>query len=243
MRALQLLDISAPLSGLGLASRDGMLDRSRPRERLWHAGPERLTDAELIAIVLGTGVRGRPALTVADAVVTAAGGLATLARATPAELAEAHGVGAAQAARLAAGFELGRRALRPAPDRRGLTQPRDVLDLLRPRLAGLEQELFFAIALDGRNRVIDAVEIARGQLTGVEVHPREVFRPLIRMAAAGAVVAHNHPSGDPTPSGDDIGLTRRLRAVGELVGIPIVDHIVIAGDRCVSIAEWLGTEL
>lgn len=228
---------------LDRTDRTDRTDCSRPRERLWLAGPDRLTDAELIAIVLGTGVRGRPALAVADDVVTAAGGLHILARASPAELSLAHGVGAAQAARLAAGFELGRRALAAAPDRQALSTPADVLHLLQPRLAGLAQEVFFAIGIDARNRIVGAVEIARGMVTGVEVHPREVFRPLIRMAAAGAVVAHNHPSGDPTPSSEDIGLTRRLRAVGELVGIPIVDHIVVAGDRFISIAEWLGTEL
>jgi DNA repair protein RadC len=216
---------------------------SRPRERLWQRGADRLTDAELLAIVLGTGVRGRSALEVAAALVEAAGGLTALGRASPAELAVAHGVGAAQAARLAAGFELGRRALEAAPARPILGEAADVLRLLRPRVVGLAQEVFFAIGIDARNGIIGEVEVARGLLTGVEVHPREVFRPLIRMAAAGAVVAHNHPSGDPTPSAEDIALTRRLRAVGELVGIPIVDHVVIAGDRYRSIAEWLGTEL
>jgi DNA repair protein RadC len=168
--------------------------------------------------------------------------VAALARATPAELAVAHGVGAARAARLAAGFELGRRAL-AVRDRAHLADAGAVFRFLRPRVVGLAQEVFLAIGLDARNRIVGEVEVARGLLTGVEVHPREVFRPLIRMAAAGAVVAHNHPSGDPTPSHEDLALTRRLRAVGELVGIPIVDHVVIAGDRYRSIAEWLGTDL
>jgi DNA repair protein RadC len=215
---------------------------SRPRERLLRRGPDRLTDAELIAIVLGTGVRGRSAIDVAATSLTNAGGLAALARAAPAELALAHGVGPAQAARLAAGFELGRRALESPRARPILTAGADVVRLLRPRLTGLVQEVFFAIGLDARNGLVGEVEVARGLLTGVEVHPREVFRPMIRMAAAGAVVAHNHPSGDPTPSDEDLGLTRRLRAVGELVGIPLVDHVVIAGDRFRSIAEYLGTD-
>jgi DNA repair protein RadC len=215
---------------------------SRPRERLWRRGADRLTDAELVAIVLGTGVRGRPALAVAAALVDAAGGLPALGRASPPELAVAHGVGAAQAARLAAGFELGRRAMEPStlPI---LGDPDDVFRLLRPRVIGLAQEVFFAIGVDVRNRIIGDVEVARGLVTGVEVHPREVFRPLIRMAAAGAVIAHNHPSGDPTPSAEDLALTRRLRAVGELVGIPIIDHVVLGADRYRSIAEWQGTDL
>ena len=113
---------------------------------------------------------------------------------------------------------------------------------LRPRLSGLAQEVFVVIGIDGRNGVVGEAEIARGLVSSVEVHPREVFRPLIRMAATGAVVAHNHPSGDPTPSHQDVELTRRLRAVGDLVGIPIVDHVVIAGDGYRSIAEVLGCE-
>src|SRR5688500_11694053 len=172
---------------------------TRPRERLWLYGPSRLTDAELVAIVLGTGVRGRPAMAVASDLVASSGGLGWLGRAVPAELAAAHGVGNAQAARLAAGFELGRRVLE-APQRPMLGSAADVWNLVRPRVAGLAQEVFVVIGIDTRNRVINDVEVARGQLTCVEVHPREVFCPLIRMAAAGAVVAHNHPSGDPTPS-------------------------------------------
>ena len=105
------------------------------------------------------------------------------------------------------------------------------------------QEVFFAIGVDVRNGLLDVVEVARGSVAAVEVHPREVFRPLVRMAAAGGVLAHNHPSGDPTPSTDDIALTRRLREVGNLLGIPIIDHVVI-GDRSFrSIAEWMGIEL
>jgi DNA repair protein RadC len=215
----------------------------RPRERLWHHGADHLADHELLAVLLGAGVRGRPALAVAAALIDAAGGLAALARAAPTELAVAHGVGAARAARLAAAFELGRRSLAARGERAVLAEAGDVFRCLRPRMIGLAQEVFFAIGLDARNRIVGEVEVARGLLTGVEVHPREVFRPLIRMAAAGAVVAHNHPSGDPTPSPEDVALTRRLRAVGELVGIPIVDHVVIAADRYRSIAEWLGTDL
>ena len=117
-----------------------------------------------------------------------------------------------------------------------------IRDRVRARLAGVPQELFLALAVDARNGLIDEVEVARGHLTSVEVHPREVFRPLIRAAAAAAVVVHNHPSGDPTPSSEDLVLTRRLRAVGELVGIPILDHVIVAGDQFRSIAEWMGTE-
>jgi len=168
------------------------------------------------------------------------GGLAELARASPHELARVAGLGRIPAARLAAAFELGRRAVEVAQHRPLIRAPADVLALLGPRVSGVRQELFFAIALDVRNQVLDIVEIARGSATEVGVHPREVFRPLIRVAAAGAVVAHNHPSGDPTPSVDDIELTRRLCAVGKLVGIPVLDHIVIGGNEMRSIMECAG---
>jgi DNA repair protein RadC len=122
-------------------------------------------------------------------------------------------------------------------------RPEDVYRCVAARLAGLSQEVFLAIGVDIRNGLLDIVEVARGSVMGVEVHPREVFRPLVRMAAAGGVLVHNHPSGDPTPSAEDVDLTRRLREVGTLLGIPIIDHVVV-GDRSFrSIAEWMGTEL
>jgi DNA repair protein RadC len=118
-----------------------------------------------------------------------------------------------------------------------------VFRVVGPRLAGLQQEVFLALGLDIRNGLLDVVEVARGTVHGVEVHPREVFRPLIRMAAAGAVLVHNHPSGNPTPSPDDVDLTTRMRSVGELLGIPIVDHVVIADRGFMSIAEWIGASV
>jgi DNA repair protein RadC len=110
-------------------------------------------------------------------------------------------------------------------------------------LTGVAQEVFIVIGIDIRNNLLDVVECARGTVHGVEVHPREVFRPLVRMAATGGIVVHNHPSGDPTPSEDDVALTRRLRAAGDLVGIPIVDHVVIGHGAFRSIAELLGEDL
>jgi DNA repair protein RadC len=106
----------------------------------------------------------------------------------------------------------------------------------------LQQEVFLVIGLDIRNGLLEVVEVARGSVAGVEVHPREVFRPLVRMAAAGGVVVHNHPSGEVTPSPEDIALTERLREVGDVMGIPIVDHIVIGASRFTSIGELLGED-
>ncbi len=218
-----------------------MIDR--PRERLWARGVQTIGDEELLSLLVGTGVRDRSALGIAADLVREAGGVAALSRASPRGLALVRGVGAAHAARVAAAFELGRRAIETAQRREMLARPEDVFRICAPRVAGLQQEVFISIGVDIRNGLLDVVEVARGTVHGVEVHPREVFRPLIRMAAAGAVVVHNHPSGDPTPSREDIELTRRLRAAGDVVGIPVIDHVVISDSGFRSIAEWLGTEL
>lgn len=180
---------------------------------------------------------------VARGLLRETGGLVDLARANPRELARVHGIGSARAARLVAAFQLGKRAMADDPPVRiVLRNASDVYRHLRPRLRGMTQEVFIVVALDVRNGVLDEIEVARGSLTGVEVHPREVFRPLIRQAAAAAVVAHNHPSGDARPSPDDIALTRRLRLAGDILGIPILDHVVVAGDDYTSIAELLGPD-
>jgi DNA repair protein RadC len=168
-----------------------------PRERLWHHGPLRVLDHELIALIIGAGTRARPAALVGAELLAEVGGLAAAAHALPAELARVPGIGVARAAQLAAAFELGRRAMRrrAGAGARGLR--RDVAERMRPQLVGLLQEVFIVIALDARGGVLAELEVARGQLSGVAVHPREVFRPLIRLGAAGAVAVHNHPSGDP----------------------------------------------
>jgi DNA repair protein RadC len=205
-------------------------------------GAEALATSELIALVLGTGVAGRSAAEVGCSLLDHAGGLVQLSRAAPRELSSVPGVGIARATRLAAAFQLGRRAIaEPLPDLR-IRDPADVFRHLQARMRGLQQEVFVVIALDARNAITGQFEIGRGSLTGVEVHPREVFRPLIRQAAAGAVVAHNHPSGDPRPSDADLELTRRLRQAGVLVGIPILDHVVIGADDFSSVVELLGTD-
>ena len=215
----------------------------RPRERLWARGVQMIGDEELLSIVLGTGVRDRPALAVASELVKTTGSVAALSRASPREMSLVAGVGAARAARIAAAFELGRRAIESEQRRAMLGHPEDVFHVVGPRMAGLQQELFMVLGLDIRNGLLDVVEVARGSVHAVEVHPREVFRPLVRMAAAGGVLAHNHPTGDPTPSPEDLALTQRLRAVGDVIGIPIIDHVVIGDGKFRSIAEWMGTDL
>jgi DNA repair protein RadC len=213
------------------------------RERLWRHGAGRVSDEELVGILLGTGMRGRPVWSVASDVVRAAGGLPALSRATPQELIHTAGIGECRAVQLVAAFELGRRAMFEGSQAPRIQAPEDCARLLIPRLVGATQERFYAVGLDARNHLIDAVEVARGALTEVMVYPREVFRPLIRMAASTTILAHNHPSGDPAPSTADLELTVRLRDVGDVVGIPVMDHIVIAGHRYRSIMEWAGTTL
>jgi len=196
-----------------------------------------MSDLDLLAQLAGT------ASEVAARLLVHTGGLAALSRASRHELARVRGIGVARAARIAAAFELGRRALAAHEPRPAIAGPADVARLLHPRVAGLHQEVFFALGIDVRNGLLDIVEVARGSVHGVEVHPREVFRPLVRMEASGAIVAHNHPTGTASPSHEDLELTRRLREVGILVGIPVVDHVVLAnGDYC-SIAEYAGATM
>ncbi len=209
---------------------------------MWRGALHTVSDDELVATVLGAGPRRRPASIVAPELVRSAGGVGQLSRSTARELAQVEGVGIVGAARLVAAFELGRRAIDAVQRRPTVGEPDDVYRCVAPRVAGLTQELFIVIGVDIRNGLLDIVEVARGSAIAVEVHPREVFRPLIRMAAAGAVLVHNHPSGDPTPSTEDIDLTRRLRDVGSLIGIPIIDHVVIGDRQYRSIAEWMGTD-
>jgi DNA repair protein RadC len=241
--ALEVLDMGPDPIHAPLAAAELIAELSdRPRERLWRCGPQSLNDADLIALVLGTGVRERPVLEVAGELLRATGGIAALSRSSPHELAQHTGIGPANAARLAAAFEIGRRAVELVRFRRVLRSAADVYRAVAPRLAGVSQEVLFVIGVDVRNALLEIVEVARGSVAHVDAHPREVFRPLIRMAAAGGLLVHNHPSGDPTPSCVDRELTHRMRESGRLLGIPVIDHVVI-GDRSFrSLAEWMGTD-
>lgn len=211
---------------------------ARPRERLVACGATQLSDQELLALVLGSGTAGRSAIDVAGALLAASGDLAGIAQASLEELRAQRGIGVARASLIQAAMEIGRRAVgeRPKPGRR-LASASDVWSHLRARLAMSEVEEFWALALDVRHRIQSERCLARGSLTGVEVHPRDVFRPLIRSAAAAVIFCHNHPSGDPTPSRQDVELTARLREVGELCGIAVLDHVVVGWEGFASLAE------
>jgi len=211
---------------------------ARPRERLHASGAARLADEELLALLVGSGRPGRNALDIARDVLAACGGLYGLSQATAGELCTVAGIGEARAASIEAALELGRRAAGSRPVRGGrLGDPGEVWRHFRARLAHVPVEEFWILGLDVRHRLIFETCVARGCLTGVEVHPRDVFRPLIRRSAAAALFCHNHPSGDPSPSRQDIELTARLRDVGDLCGITVLDHVVIAAEGYVSLAE------
>lgn len=197
-----------------------------------------LSDTELLAIVLGSGSRGHDVLTVAGALLGRFGDLRALSGATDHELRDELGIGPTRAAVLQAAFELGRRAAGSRPRRgRRLGHSAEVWTHMRARLAAHATEEFWALGLDVRHRLQVELCVARGSLTAVEVHPRDVFRPLIRAAVASVIFCHNHPSGDPTPSRQDAELTARLRQVGELCGIVVLDHVVVAADGYTSLAE------
>jgi DNA repair protein RadC len=214
-----------------------LMDEQRAAERMWALRPGSVSDSELLGLLLGSGTAGRPSTTIATELLKHLGGLSALALACAPELAEVSGVGLMRAARINAAFELARRAQSSRRESVQVLCAKDAFELLAPRLGTLQQESFMVIALGTRGHVIADFEIARGSLYGVEVHPREVFRPLIRCAAGAGVIAHNHPSGDVAPSPEDIALTARLRKVGELIGIPIVDHVIIGNGRFFSMAE------
>jgi DNA repair protein RadC len=204
----------------------------RPRERLLRAGATSLSDTELVAVLLGTGVRGRDALAVAGDLLVAIGGVAGLAGVPPARLARATGVGSNRAARLVAAIELGRRVVAgPRTQRPRVAAPAAAAAYLLPRLGRLREEHFGVLLLDTRHRLIRAVVVSIGSLDASLVHPREVFRAATEHSAAAIVLFHNHPSGDPAPSAEDLTLTRRLVQAGEVMGIGVVDHVVL-GDGC-----------
>lgn len=204
----------------------------RPREKLLRIGAASLGDNELVAVLLGAGRRERDALMIAAQVLAAAGGLAGLVRAAPERLTRAAGVGPTRAARVLAAVELGRRTLSATRAvRPRLATPAAVAGYLLPDHAGHAEERFGVLLLDTKHRAIRAVVISRGTLDASLVHPREVFRAAADHGAAAVVLFHNHPSGDPSPSVDDVQLTRRLADVGELMGIAVIDHVVL-GDAC-----------
>jgi len=209
-----------------------------PRERLRSVGQQRLCDAELLAILLGTGTASEPVSVLATRLLHDAGGLEGLARLGPGGLEGLSGLGPSKSSRIVAAIELGRRVVaRPLERRARIVSSRDVDAAFRPRLADLDHERFLAIALDAKSRPIRELEIARGGLSACAVAPSDVFRALVREAAASVILLHNHPSGEPSPSAEDVALTERLARAGELIGIRVLDHIVIGREGYFSFLD------
>ncbi|MBE9472990.1 MAG: DNA repair protein RadC [Chloroflexi bacterium] len=210
----------------------------RPRERLVHAGEGALSMAELLAIILGTGVGGESALALATRLISRYGGLPGLARASFTELRAEKGLGLAKTAQLKAALELGRRMLLIAPeDRFVVRSPADVAQLLMAEMSHLEQEHFRVLYLDTRNRLLGSETVYVGSLNASHIRVSEVFREAVKRNCASIIVAHNHPSGDPTPSPEDVEVTRQLVAAGNLLDIEVLDHLIIGQQRFVSLRE------
>ena len=210
----------------------------RPRERLLEVGPSALGDSELLALVLGTGVRGRSALELARNLLVEAGGTAGLARMSVAGLSRMAGLGVARAAAVVAALELGRRlAETRLANGASFRTSGDVFAHFRARMGALRKEIFCVVLLDAKHRKLRDVKISEGSLTSSIVHPREVFEPAVRESAAAIVLVHNHPSGDPAPSAEDVEITRRLREVGEILGIRVLDHVIVGADRHFSFVD------
>ena len=210
----------------------------RPREKLLRLGAAGLGDNELLAVVLGSGARDTDALGVANAILDAAGGVHGVPRIGPDDLRRVRGVGAVKAAQVLAAVELGRRTLMPRPAaRQQFVSPRALAGFLLPQFGLGPVEQFGTVLLDTKHHLLRTILVSVGTLDSTPAHPREVFREATRAAAAAVVLFHNHPSGDPTPSGDDWDLTRRLVDAGELIGIRVLDHIILAETKYFSFRE------
>jgi DNA repair protein RadC len=211
-----------------------------PRELLARSGAETLSDAQLIGLLLRTGARGvgATAVEIGADLLASHGSVAGLDRASVRELCAARGLGPAKVASLKAALELGRRLVagdgRP---RARLSSSREVAERFTPRLFNLPREVFIAVLLNARNEAIREITVSVGCLTGSLVHPREVFQPAVRDSAAAVILIHNHPSGDPTPSPEDVQLTERLIEAGRILGIRVLDHVVVAQGGYASLMD------
>lgn len=210
----------------------------RPRERMMHYGAESLSQAELLAILLRTGTRRESAIHIAQQMLGKIGGLRGLVDLSIEELTEINGIGPAKAVQLKAGIELGRRLANSRFTMPVIIRsPQDAAEILTEQLRYLQKEHFVCLFLNTKNHVIGQETLSMGSLNASIVHPREVFRAAIKCSSASIICAHNHPSGDPTPSPEDISLTSRLLKAGEIVGIEVLDHLIIGDNGFVSLKE------
>ena len=215
-----------------------MAERNRPRERLMQVGPKAVSTSELLAIILRTGVGGENVLHLAERLLVTFKDLPGLARASIAELMDIKGVGEAKAVEIKAALEIGRRLLASAPEERPrVVSPSDAANLLMSEMTFLEKEHLRLILLDTRNRVLATPTIYVGSLNTSVIRIGELFRAAIKENAAAFIIAHNHPSGDPSPSPEDINVTRQIAQAGKLLDVDVLDHIIIGRQRFVSLKE------
>ena len=210
----------------------------RPKEKLMYAGAESLSTSELLALIIRTGNSSKSAVQLAEDVLAySAKELGSLREADVQELTEIDGIGSTKACSIVASLELARRLLGRESDesRISMKNPESVANLLMEDMRGLKQEHLVALLLNAKCEIESRITVSIGELTSTVVHPREVFRPAIREGAAGIILAHNHPSGDPTPSQDDIQSTKRIMEVSKLVGIRLLDHLIIGDGRYISL--------
>jgi len=213
-------------------------ETERPRERLSALGPQALSNAELLGILLRVGVQGQNAVEMGQQLLSDFHGLAGLHRAPFEELINQHGIGEAKAAQIKAAIELGRRLTVESPEERPtINSPADVAALVQYEMSALEQENLRVLLLDTRNHVLDIVEVYQGSVNMSQIRVGEVFKAAIRRNATAIIVVHNHPSGDPTPSPDDQTVTRALVQAGKLLDLEVLDHIIIGQGRSVSMKE------
>lgn len=210
----------------------------RPRERLIQSGDEYLTDAELLGIIIRDGTTNYSAVDLAQELLSKYGDFRKLSSVSIGELCKVRGIGPARAAQIKASLAIAKRfstiSVRPSQQ---FKCSRDIFDHFHERLREKKQEIFFIILLDNKNRIIKELTISAGSLTSSIVHPREVFNPAIKESAVSVIFVHNHPSGDPEPSKEDIQMTRRLLEVGDVVGIKVLDHIIIGNECFVSLKD------
>ncbi|MDR3589325.1 MAG: DNA repair protein RadC [Negativicutes bacterium] len=210
----------------------------RPREKLLAHGPALMSNAELIAILLRTGTSKDSALRLAERLLVKHGGVGGLGGLSPQEISKIKGIGAAKAVTVAAAMELGKRlGLLGAAERPVIRSPQDVADLLMPRLRHENKEKFVVVLLSTKNHVLASPTVSVGSLNASVVHPRELFREAINYNAAAVVLVHNHPSGDPTPSQEDLALTAKMDEAGRLLDISVLDHVIIGDGKYVSLKE------
>lgn len=213
-------------------------EADRPRERLSALGAQALTNAELLAILLRVGVKGENAVEVGQRLLKKFNGLGGLHRTPFKELMKQHGLGEAKAAQIKAAIELGRRLTLEVPEERpAINSPADAAALMQYEMSALEQEHLRVLLLDRRNRVLEVVEVYKGSVNSSQVRVGELFKDAIRANASAVIVAHNHPSGDPTPSPDDVAVTRAIVQAGKLLDIDVLDHLVIGQGKWVSLKE------